>query len=67
MDSERYLLYSAADQNNERDRRGVALTLNHELAHQWSGNLVTCDWWTMAWLNEGYINRSRTLIAFIFA
>ncbi|XP_021950282.1 aminopeptidase N [Folsomia candida] len=48
-----YLLY-ALDQNNERERRGVALTLSHELAHQWAGNLITCDWWTMAWLNEGF-------------
>lgn len=51
-DRDAYLLY-ALDQNNERERRGVALTLSHELAHQWAGNLITCDWWTMAWLNEG--------------
>jgi aminopeptidase N len=25
----------------------------HELAHQWWGNLVTCDRWSEFWLNEG--------------
>lgn len=27
--------------------------LAHELAHQWSGNLVTCDYWDEIYLNEG--------------
>lgn len=30
----------------------VAEVVQHELAHQWFGNLVTMDWWEGLWLNE---------------
>jgi aminopeptidase N len=28
--------------------------LGHEFAHQWWGNIVTCQAWTHFWLNEGF-------------
>jgi puromycin-sensitive aminopeptidase len=38
---------------SENTKRGIARTICHELAHQWFGNLVTMEWWTQLYLNEG--------------
>ena len=35
-------------------KQRVAEVVQHELAHQWFGNLVTMDFWDGLWLNEGF-------------
>jgi aminopeptidase N len=36
------------------DREVVYRVIAHEMAHLWSGDLVTMAWWDDLWLNEGF-------------
>ncbi|KAL7273583.1 Aminopeptidase 2 mitochondrial [Rhizina undulata] len=47
------LLYDEKTASLDRKQR-IAEVVQHELAHQWFGNLVTMDFWEGLWLNEGF-------------
>lgn len=51
-----------------RDQRGVLDSTSqglvaHEVAHQWFGNLLTCEDWGHLWLNEGFADYFEVLFA----
>lgn len=44
------------------EKRGGVDVIGHELAHQFFGDAVTCEWWSYTWLNEGFATMFSHLI-----
>ncbi|KAK0596762.1 hypothetical protein LWI29_018734 [Acer saccharum] len=47
------MLYSDS-KSTARRKQTMSIVVAHEVAHHWFGNLVTMEWWTHLWLNEGF-------------
>jgi len=51
--NEAYLLYNPTFDSISR-LENIAVTIAHEIAHLWFGDLVTPSWWTDVWLKESF-------------
>jgi len=41
-------------EKTESEKIDHAMTITHEMAHMWFGDLVTMQWWDDLWLNESF-------------
>ena len=48
------ILLARPEDQSIRFKRACASVAAHEMAHQWTGDLVTMGWWNDVWLNEAF-------------
>jgi alanyl aminopeptidase len=48
------IVLSPPGEDTIRHQRQYASIAAHELAHQWTGDMVTMKWWNDVWLNESF-------------
>ncbi len=46
--------YSFKSKPTQYEMTERAITILHELAHMWFGNMITMKWWDNLWLNESF-------------